>query len=103
MTLFVEHHDGDAGNGLAHRADSKDSVGPHGFCRFAILHALCFEPCHLAVPDNQRDGTRDAMVVDRFLNRGADAIEALGGKADGLRLGNGKVLGDGTEGENQNE
>jgi hypothetical protein len=54
---------------------------------------LRFEPDHFAVTRDESDRAGDAFLVDVLLDFGGDALEALGGKADGLGLGGGKLLG----------
>ena len=99
--FFIEHHDGDAGDGLAHGADAEDRIGPHGLAGFAVLHPLRFEPSDVAVTNDQGDGAGKALVIDALLHRSADAIKTLGGKADGFGLGGGCRRGADGDGQNQ--
>ena len=72
--FFIEQHDAQGGNRLAHRADAEDGIGAHGLGVLAILATGRVEPNNLAVTGDEGDSAGDFAVVDALLNGGGDAL-----------------------------
>src|SRR5262249_5460637 len=92
LALFIEHHDGQAGNRLGHGADAENGVRAHRLVGFAVQRALRFEIDDLAVTRHQRNRAGDALVVGVWLVLRRDALLSFGGTPHGLGLGRGQLL-----------
>ena len=78
VSLFVEHHDGGAGDGLCHRVDSEERVALHGRAAFEVEHSVRLEVKGLAAPREHGKAAGELAVVYVALHHLIDAAEALG-------------------------
>ena len=56
----------------------------------------------MAVADDQRDGARDALVINVMLYDGADSLQSFGGQPERFRLSGGEILRERAEVQNKN-
>ena len=62
------------------------------FACLAVCHPLSLEPCYFAVPDDQRNGARNALVVDVVLHGRRDALQTIGRESDRFRFSRRQIL-----------
>src|SRR5277367_1958547 len=86
MAFLVQHHDGHAGDGLAHRANSKYYNWKNRLSCLAVLHALSLKPCDLSSTNHKRHRTCDPFAVDAPLNCRTHSLQPLRRQTDRLRL-----------------
>src|SRR4029077_4092194 len=79
-------HNGDGGDGLAHRGDPEDRVAVHRDLFLAILKADGFGVRELAVAGDQHDRAGERPLVDVSLERCRHALEPFGREAHLFRL-----------------
>ena len=85
LAFLDELQDGDAGDGLRHRADAKDRVGGHGLPRLRVRVAHRVEIDEAVPPGDERDGSRELFFLDVALEHLADLPQLLRGKVRDLR------------------
>ena len=91
LALLVENHHGHAGDGLGHGEVAEDGVFRHGRAAGQVAHAVGAVVHHFAVARKDGDDAGDLLLIDGLLHEGVQALEALGGKADRLRLHDGEI------------
>ena len=92
LPLFVQHHHGDAGNGLGHGVDPEDRIFLDSVGLLRVELADGVEVDDLAVARDQCDQACHLLVVDEMFHGGIQAGEALGRDAYGFGGGGGEGL-----------
>jgi hypothetical protein len=72
---LLHKHDGDAGHRLRHRRDAEDRVLLHRGVGLDVPFAVRRQLGHLAASDDNRDQTRNAVLVDVLLHHRVKTLE----------------------------
>jgi hypothetical protein len=78
LPVFVQHHDGHAGDGLGHRGDAENRVGSHRLLALDVLEADGVHIRDLAFARDQRDEPGRFATIDERLHRLMHSIQPLG-------------------------
>ncbi len=92
--FFVQHHDRNAGDGLAHGTDAEHGIEAHGLASLAIHFALRLEPCGMAAAYHQCDRSGEPFVIDVTLDNCADPFQPLRRQSQALGLCDSQLLRD---------
>jgi hypothetical protein len=87
LALLVEHHQGHRGDRLGHRSDPKDRVVLDWQGVLGVAVSVRLDVHDLPVSSDERERTRDQLLVDVPLHHRSDARKALARHADLARLG----------------
>ena len=79
LALFVEHHQGDAGDRLRHRVDAEDGIALHRRAALDVPDAGHVDVDQLAAARHQGHHAREPAVVDHALHAGGEPFEPLRG------------------------